>query len=735
MDWFTTATGGEEWDFSKPVRATMTLYGRWVAAKFSVTFDGQGGSTPPTQQVGANDVAADPGTPIRTGYSFRGWLPQGGDGNMVWDFRNPVTTDITLVARWVHDQYSVVFDSQGGSAVPPQVVNSGDRAAEPASPVRAGYKFNGWWTTSDNSGLQLNWTTSITNPLDLFAHWTLIKPVIVKFAGEGGSSPGPITVDAGAVVADPGAAHRAGYSFAGWWTTATGGVRWDFSTPVTSNTTLYAQWIALTDVVSFNSNGGTHIDPQTIQNGTVAVPPPVPTRAGYSFAGWWTTATGGVHWDFSTPVTSNTTLYAQWVALTDVVSFNSNGGTHIDPQTMQNGTVAVPPAVPTRAGYSFAGWWTTATGGVRWDFSTPVTSNTTLYAQWIASTDVVSFNSNGGTHIDPQTMQNGTVAVPPAVPTRAGYSFAGWWTTATGGVRWDFSTPVTSNTTLYAQWIASTDVVSFDSNGGTQVDPQTIQNGKLAVAPAVPTRAGYSFAGWWTTATGGVRWNFSTPVTSNTTLYAQWIASTDVVSFDSNGGTQVDPQTIQNGKLAVAPAVPTRAGYSFAGWWTTATGGVRWDFSTPVTSNTTLYAQWVALTDVVSFNSNGGTHIDPQTMQNGTVAVPPAVPTRAGYSFAGWWTTATGGVRWNFSTPVTSNTTLYAQWTTESTPSPSPGGTASGDQPDTGGPSVTSSSPDSSPGVPESSTSTPPHNDLAYTGVASRDVVSDVVAVERGVGV
>ncbi|MBT1167183.1 InlB B-repeat-containing protein [Bifidobacterium simiarum] len=133
--------------------------------------------------------------------------------------------------------------------------------------------------------------------------------------------------------------------------------------------------------------------------------------------------------------------------------------------------------------------------------------------------------------------------------------------------------------------------VSFDSAGGSAVASQKVSNGAKAVAPANPTRNGYSFTGWYN---GSAEYDFSRPVTGNLTLTAHWTRNTPqvvyrTVSFDSVGGSQVASQRVANGAKAMQPKNPTRSGYSFTGWYS---GSARWDFSKPVTGNLTLTAHW-----------------------------------------------------------------------------------------------------------------------------------------------
>ncbi len=135
---------------------------------------------------------------------------------------------------------------------------------------------------------------------------------------------------------------------------------------------------------------------------------------------------------------------------------------------------------------------------------------------------------------------------------------------------------------------APTYTVSFDSAGGSTVSPIEVQVGKAVTEPDAPTREGYTFKGW---TLNGEAYDFSAPVTGDLELVASWEALpvNYTVTFDSDGGSAVDAQTVKSGECATKPADPTREGYTFKGW---TLDGEAYDFSTPVTSDIALKASW-----------------------------------------------------------------------------------------------------------------------------------------------
>ena len=274
------------------------------------------------------------------------------------------------------------------------------------------------------------------------------------------------------------------------------------------------------------------------------------------------------------------------------VTFDSNGGSAVAAAKVEYGKPVAEPAAPSRTGYTFAGWYTAKGGGSKYDFTKPVTADMTLYARWTVNKYTVAFDANGGSAVAAATVEYGQKVTEPAAPSRTGYTFNGWFTAKTGGAKFDFGKPITADVTLYAQWTANKYSVTFDSNGGSAVAAAKVEYGKPVAEPAAPSRTGYTFAGWYTAKGGGSKYDFTKPVTADMTLYARWTVNKYTVAFDANGGSAVKSATVEHGKTVVKPADPTRTNYTFTGWYTAKSGGAKFDFAKPITSNVTVFAQW-----------------------------------------------------------------------------------------------------------------------------------------------
>ncbi|EAG1149161.1 InlH/InlC2 family class 1 internalin, partial [Listeria monocytogenes] len=122
----------------------------------------------------------------------------------------------------------------------------------------------------------------------------------------------------------------------------------------------------------------------------------------------------------------------------------------------------------------------------------------------------------------------------------------------------------------------------------------TVGANELIKEPTAPTKEGYTFTGWYDAKTGGNKWDFSTDKmpAENITLYAQFTINSYTATFDNDGKITTQKVTYQS--LLEEPAAPTKAGYTFKGWYDAKTGGTKWDFATGKmpAGNITLYAQF-----------------------------------------------------------------------------------------------------------------------------------------------
>ena len=303
----------------------LTLYPVWNTNKYTITFDTNGGSeiAPITQDYGTEITAPD--NPTRKGYTFKGW-----------DKEIPETMpaeNITVKAQWKINQYTITFDTNGGSEIAPITQDYGTEITAPDNPTRKGYTFKGWDKEIPEAMPAENMTVK--------AQWE-INQYTIAFDTNGGSEIAPITQDYGTEITAPDNPTRKGYTFKGW----------DKEIPETmpaENITVKAQWKINQYTITFDTNGGSEIAPITQDYGTEITAPDNPTRKGYTFKGW----------DKEIPEAmpaENMTVKAQWEINQYTIAFDTNGGSEIAPITQDYGTEITAPDNPTRKGYTFKGW-------------------------------------------------------------------------------------------------------------------------------------------------------------------------------------------------------------------------------------------------------------------------------------------------------------------------------------------------------------------------------------------
>lgn len=139
--------------------------------------------------------------------------------------------------------------------------------------------------------------------------------------------------------------------------------------------------------------------------------------------------------------------------------------------------------------------------------------------------------------------------------------------------------------------------VTFNSDGGSEVSAVKVVENKKISKPTNPTKGEFIFVGWFKEATWVNAWDFDKDVvTKNITLYAKWTTVTYTVTFNTNGGSVVDPLTVAKGSTAVKPVPPTKKDAAFDNWYQEVALTNVYDFSTAVNSNITLYAKWITVT-------------------------------------------------------------------------------------------------------------------------------------------
>ena len=245
----------------------------------------------------------------------------------------------------------------------------------------------------------------------------------------------------------------------------------------------------------------------------------------------------------------------------------------------------------------------------QWDDITKGRNSDVLENHLICAMLEATFTADGES-ISTQTIDRGGKFTEPAAPSKENHTFAGWYN---GDEKFDFDADTTNAPNvleLVAKWEKSKYTVQFVSDHGSFAD-QTIEYGKLIETDklTIPEVEGYTFDGWYTDATRTKEFDFSTPITSNTTVYARWTAKDYEVSFITEHGKTPTSQNVPYNETATDPGKLSAEGYTFIGWYADEAHKTKFDFSTPITGDTKVYAKWEknapVLPDTYALNVSG----------------------------------------------------------------------------------------------------------------------------------
>jgi uncharacterized repeat protein (TIGR02543 family) len=595
-----------------------------------------------------------PQDPTATRYIFGGWYKES-TCTTPWDMDNsPVTSNVTLYAKWLGTPHSIIFNSNGGTgSMHNLTINFDETKSLPKNSfTRSNYNFIGWNTNQiatsalygDGSRYMLKTDADVT----LYAIWAQ-QNYGINFNANGGSiTHMPVTANS-TITLPKNIFTKTGYSFAGWATSANGNVVYTdnalYTQPV-NNQTLYANWSGNTTAITLIGNGGSSDGAATAVYGSATLTTfDAPARTGYTLTGYFTDVLGG-----KMVIKADNAL------------------------------------VPNVSGYTDAnGLWAR-------DERTSI-----LHAQWTPNTTTIILNP------DSKKMKTSILATydSGSLPsftalTQRGHTLTGYFTSATGGVKVINATgTLTANATdytdvsgkwtrdkrtlnLHAQWIPNTTIITLDKNGGIAngLAKATYDSESLTTFTA-PTRTGYTLTGYFTLATDGVkvinasgtlalshrRWD---KIESALTLYAQWAPNTTAITLSANGGKangSITTAKYDNSFLTPFTAL-TRKGYTLTGYFTLATGGVKvisasgtlaYNVSgyTDASSKWTrdertlnLHAQWIPNATAILLDKNGGiaNGSTKATYDSESLTAFTALA-RTGYTLTGYFTTATGGAK------------------------------------------------------------------------------------------
>ena len=334
------------------------------------------------------------------------------------------------------------------------------------------------------------------------------------------------------------------------------------------------------------------------------------------------------------------TLNASFMPITYTLTYELAGGevATANPTNYTIETATFTLTNPTREGYDFTGWKLDGEGEAMMTVTIAQgsTGHLAYTATWTPTIYNIVYTMDGGTATpaNPTTYTIETETFTLTNPTKTGYTFKGWKLNGEGDAMMEVSIAKgsTGNKAYTATWQINQYTITFNSNGGSDVDAITQDYDSSITAPEEPTREGYTFSGWLPAVP-------ATMPAEHMTCVAQWTVNQYTITFNTNGGSIVDAITQDYSSTITAPADPTREGYEFAGW----------DKAIPTTmpaENVTITANWTPITYTIVYHLDGGTVAEganPEEFTIETESFTLVNPTREYYDFKGWTGTKLNG--------------------------------------------------------------------------------------------
>lgn len=261
-------------------------------------------------------------------------------------------------------------------------------------------------------------------------------------------------------------------------------------------------------------------------------------------------------------------------------------------------TIRIPVSVTSIGSYAFddcpSSMTVTYSGSKKqWDAITKGSYNGVLENHLVCNTLEATFTADGTTFAPAQTIDRGEKFKEPAEPSKENHTFAGWYN---GDEKFDFDADTTNAPNvleLVAKWDINQYTIKFVSEHGSFAD-QTIEHGKPIDTDklTIPEVEGYTFDGWYADKDHNTKFDFTQPIKSNTTVYAKWTAKDYKVSFITEHSDAPASQNVPYNETAKDPGKLSAEGYTFDDWYTDATYTTKFDFNTPITGDTKVYAKW-----------------------------------------------------------------------------------------------------------------------------------------------
>ena len=738
-----------------------------VTEVYTVTFDSYGGTpVPPAQEVEYGLTATKPADPTLKGYTFAFWyLGEDEQNATAYDFDTPVTENITLTAKWNINKYTVAFNTDGGTPVPPaQEVEYGLTATEPAAPEKTGYTFDGWYLGDE----KYDFSAAVEQNITLTAKWQK-KTFTVKYylPDETGAwvEKKMDTVDsvdyATYSLWTPNAED--GYEFSGWYQKAADiGVKAKVEKLyMAKEWKLYGKFTPIEYTIQYVYNDGkatsTNPTTYTVESDTITLADATGADWGKTFLEWHD-ENGQKITEIPTGSTGDRVITAYW-----------NWPVHLhyldkDNNEIESATLYVSELEPgacvlptgEKTGYDFDGWYE-----AKKDIGTAshklnalsIAKKWELYGRYTAKTDVsytVKYLREGDNKVlapekvvtdqtfDTEVTEQAAdvVGYTPDAPSKTmildeynkvltfSYSantydytvrhikqlpdgsydeanaevetLSGKFEALAAVTAKDYGSHYPTNDadtkqnikieeglTIDVKYDLDEHTLTFETNGGSAINPITVRHGNAVARPADPTKDKYTFIGWYADPEFTEEYDFATVLEADKTIYAKFeLTSTPIgdiyVRYDvlhikqlpdgtyDLANAEVEHLSAKKDTTVTAVIKDYRATHhvnvnrTLSKLTGTAIQPYMGVDGKPVYTILSVYYDLDFHT--LTFDTMGGSKIAPETVRHGLTVAKPKDPVNGGYWFDGWYTDKTYRTPYNFATPLTQDTTIYAKW-------------------------------------------------------------------------
>ena len=719
------------YDFNTPVTENITLTAKWNINKYTVTFNSYGGTpVPPAQEVEYGHTATKPDpAPTKTGYTFDGWYL----GDEKYDFSAAVEQNIALTAKWTLNTYTVTFDPNGGNelaeADKTKAVKIGEAYGELPTPTRKGYNFAGWYTEAEE-GTVVTADTTVSAMTDhtLYAHWEAKKANVHIMIFKSNDLGTPIvdrayttdavygdTLDLAEI--DPSSYLDFDFEIdGGWYDDGLFNLYKKYVSGEQANKPaaltklqITGNWqnlklivTELVPVVYFKSAEALaeyqndHSKVENIIFTTKArvgstlptADAPTATRDGYTFTFW--SREGQIGTDVTGQTVNGwTNLVANWEARTDTPYTvehyleNLDGNYALDTTEHLKGTTdtTVTAAAKSYDNFTYDSTvpGTVASGNIAGDGSLVLklfyTRNT--YDYTVRHIKQLPDGSYDEANAEVETLSGKFEALAAVTAKDYGEHYP------TNDADTKQNIKIEKGLTIDVKYDLDEHTLTFETNGGSAIDPVTVRHGNAVARPADPTKDKYTFIGWYADPEFTEEYDFATVLEADKTIYAKFeLTSTPIgdiyVRYDvlhikqlpdgtyDLANAEVEHLSAKKDTTVTAVIKDYRATHhvnvnrTLSKLTGTAIQPYMGVDGKPVYTILSVYYDLDEHT--LTFDTLGGSRVAPVTVRHGLTVAKPADPVYGGFLFDGWYTDKTFRTLYNFASPLTTDTTVYAKW-------------------------------------------------------------------------